>query len=202
MIKSIATINALLVDIKTLNGSLPVKLQHAGFDLSLPTGHEEEYTVSSLINIIDTLTIQFLTITANRNQFIQRTSYAERQDIESLLLKLFICLKQTVNTLELSDHHISATNIDKALAYISDTGETIALSLIKAVDYIDQLKPYSRMLELVIAQQRIHALSAVLETLLHNEERSPRFEQDDGHELTEEQHNALELSHYLVKQAL
>ena len=202
MSKSIANINALLVDIKTVNSNLPMVLQKAGFDTSQRLGHEHEYTVNSLINHIDTLAVQFLTITASRNQFIQRTSLAERQDIEASLRKLFVCLKQTRNTLEtLSETHYSVVN-NEALTYISEDGQSTCLILCRAIDYVDQLKPYSRMLELVIAQERIHALSAVLETLLHKEASPSQLSHEEDHELTEEQHNALELSHYLIKQAL
>lgn len=202
MINSIANINALLVDIKTLNNNLPIALQKAGFITSLPLGYENEYTVSSLINYIDTLSIQFLTITANRNQFIQRTSLTERQQIETCLRKLFVCLKQTSNSLDMLTETSYQVISHEALAYIADSGETSHLTLCRAIDYIDQLKPYSRMLELVIAQERIHALSAVLETLLQKQTTASQLVNEDDHELTEEQHNALELSHYLIKQAL
>jgi len=52
---------------------------------------------------------------------------------------------------------------------------------------------------MIIAQERIHALSAVLETLL-SKENTAIIERDN--ELTEEQSNALELSQYLIRQAL
>jgi hypothetical protein len=90
---------------------------------------------------------------------------------------------------------------DDALSYV-ENGQPGWLALCHAIEYLDQLKPYSRMLELVIAQQRIHALSAVLETLLHKEAAPSQLAHEEDHELTEEQHNALELSHYLIKQAL
>jgi hypothetical protein len=201
MIKSIANINALLIDIKTINNLLSIKLQQAGFNLNHELGSEDEYTVSSLLNSIDTLAVQFLTITANRNQFIQRTSYIERQQIESYLRKLFVCLKQTQNALTIlkgSDYQI----IDnKALSYMSDAGEATQLLLTRTIEYIDLLKPFTRMLELIIAQERIHALSSVLETLLSKESGTTPVRQDED-DLTDEQNNALELSHYLIKQAL
>ena len=201
MINSIANINAALVDIKTATGPLTVKLHQAGFDTSMSLGHEGEYTVSSLLNHIDTLAIQFLTITANRNQFIQRTSFSERQDIQSCLQKLFICLKQTSNTLDML--HEQRFNIiqDEALSYRGEDNNVHYLILAKTIEYIDLLKPYSRMLELVIAQERIHALSAVLETLLHKDNTAADMAQDADHDLAGE-HSALELSNYLIKQAL
>jgi len=202
MINSIANINALLVDIKTVNTGLPRALQLAGFDTSRPLGMEQEYTVSSLINTIDTLAIQFLTITANRNQFIQRTSFNERLQIESCLRNLFICLKQTSNTLQSLDSGDYQVVDNEALSYINEQKPITRLVLCRAIEYVDQLKPYSRMLELVIAQERIHALSAVLETLLQKETAPSQLSHEEDHELTEEQHNALELSHYLIKQAL
>jgi hypothetical protein len=55
------------------------------------------------------------------------------------------------------------------------------------------------MLEMIIAQERIHALSAVLETMLSKE--SLALTEKDN-ELTEEQSNAIELSQYLIRQAL
>ncbi len=202
MIKSIANINALLVDIKTVNNLLSIKLQQAGFDLNRCLGNEDEYTVSSLLHSIDTLAVQFLTITASRNQFIQRTSYIERQQIESYLRKMFVCLKQTQNTLlQLSETDYKVIG-DKALTYSIDTEEAAQLLLTRSIEYIDLLKPYTRMLELVIAQERIHALSAVLETLLHKDNNQSNLEQEEYAELTEEQNNALELSHFLIKQAL
>ena len=202
MIKSIANINALLIDIKTINNLLSIKLQQAGFNLNHHLGNEDEYSVSSLLNSIDTLTVQFLTITASRNQFIQRTSFIERQQIESYLRKLFVCLKQTQNTLILlkgSDYQVIE---NKALCYINDAGEATQLLLSRTIEYIDLLKPYTRMLELIIAQERIHALSAVLETLLNKESGNVSTSREDEDDLTEEQNNALELSHYLIKQAL
>ena len=202
MSKSIANINALLVDIKTLNSKLPIALQKAGFDISLPLGYEHEYSVSSLLNHIDTLVVQFLTITASRSQFIQRTSLCERQDIEACLRKLFVCLKQTTNALTMLANKQLTVVDNESLAYIAEDGETMQLMLSRAIDYVDQLKPYSRMLELVIAQERIHALSAVLETLLQKDAAPSQLSHEEDHELTDEQHDALELSHYLIKQAL
>ena len=98
------------------------------------------------------------------------------------------------------EHHVLLDN--QALGYTDESGEALQLPMVNAVDYIDMLKPYCRMLELMIAQERIHALSAVLENLLHKEHTSRQLDQDDDHELTEEQDQALQLSHYFIKQAL
>ncbi len=204
MITSIAKINALLIDIRTVNNSLPVKLQQCGFDLAHTLGYEQEYTISTLIGGIDAAALQFLTITANRNQFIQRTSYTERQKIESCLRLLFACLKQTENTLLLLSDKAHLTNgehREKPELRDVDLGKD-PLPLGKAIDYLDRLKPYSRILELVIAQERIHALSSILEALLQKQTLSSATGREEDHELTEEQYNALELSHYLIKQAL
>jgi len=199
MPKSITSINALLVGLKTVNNSLLVKLQQLGFDTSLSLGAEHEYTVKTLIHTIDTLSIQFLTITAKRNQFIQRTSFNERKEIESCLNNLQLCLSKT--QAELSEFNPANYQCDnsRALFYSRDNGEYCSLPLLDAVHYIDLIKPYSRMLEMVIAQERIHALSAVLETLL-NKDQVKMAEEDN--ELTEEQSNALQLSQYLIQQAL
>ncbi|MCW9013725.1 MAG: hypothetical protein OQL06_08070 [Gammaproteobacteria bacterium] len=204
MIKSIAVINALLVDIKTANNSLLISLQQTGFDTSLRFGPEHEYSSKSLINSLDNLAIQFLTITANRDQFIQRTSYAERKEIESHLKHLLICIKQSRNELDV----IKIKNLpildNQPLAYKTSETEELQLPLVHSIEYIDLLKPFCRMLELVIAQERIHALSAVLETLLQKDHSRPthHLDQEDDNDLTDEQNHALELSHYLVKQAL
>ena len=138
-------------------------------------------------------------ITANRNQFLQRTSYKERLDIESCLTSLLSCLKLTQN--ELNEFHPISNhcNSTQALAYTAEDGQHYELNLLKAIHYIEQIKPYCRMLEMIIAQERIHALSAVLETLL-SKEVEPITEED--HDLTNEQSNALELSQYLIRQAL
>lgn len=199
MAKTIASINSLLVGLKTVNSSLLVKLQQLGFNINLTLGEEQEYTVKSLILSIDTLSIQFLTITANRSQFIQRTSYKERTDIELCLSSLLSCLKHTQN--ELNNYHPLSNHCDdkRALYYTAENGETQSLKLLEAVNYIDMIKPYCRMLETIIAQERIHALSAVLETLLRQDSK-PISEEDN--ELTDEQSNALELSTYLIRQAL
>lgn len=199
MAKSITSINSLLVGLKTVNHALLIKLQHLGFNTNLTLGSEQEYTVKTLINAIDTLAIQFLTITANRSQFIQRTSYNERMEIESYLNSLLSCLQQT--KIELLDFPSSGYECDKNLAlfYTSDKDEYRSLKLLDAVHFVDLIKPYCRMLEMIIAQERIHALSAVLETLL-NKESATLIEKDN--ELTEEQSNALELSQYLIRQAL
>ncbi len=199
MAKSITSINSLLVGLKTVNNPLLVKLQQLGFNTHLTLGTEQEYTVKSLIHAIDTLAIQFLTITANRNQFIQRTSYSERMEIESCLNSLLSCLQQTKQELaEFKPANFQCDNI-RALFYTSNNSQLCSLKLLDAVLYIDLIKPYCRMLEMVIAQERIHALSAVLETLL-SKESSATVQQDD--ELTYEQSNALELSQYLIRQAL
>lgn len=203
---STSKINSVLVDIKTLNNSLLLRLQHAGFNAAQSLGPENEYTVKSLLNHIDGLAIQFLTITANRDQFIQRTSHQERLDIHCHFRNLFICLKQTHNTLDLiGDNKLKADlsqALTKPLAYINEQNIGESLILIKAIDYIEALKPYGRMLDLVIAQQRIHALSAVLETLLFKEQATSSFDMLEDSGLTEEQTNALELSRYLIKQAM
>ncbi|TNF33991.1 MAG: hypothetical protein EP315_07795 [Gammaproteobacteria bacterium] len=202
MIKSIASINTLLVDIKTANNPLAVKLQQCGFDLNASIGIELEYTVQSLLQSIDALAIQFLTITASRKQFIQRTAYAERKQIEDLLGKLFICLRNTQCILEHFKQKAFRVVPETALGYIADNNSVSTLPLEQAIEHLDMLKPYSRMLELVTAQERIHALSAVLETLLNKEYTASSLSHEDDHELTEEQYNALELSNYLIKQAL
>ncbi|MDH5485197.1 MAG: hypothetical protein OEY43_08195 [Gammaproteobacteria bacterium] len=202
MTHSIAVINTLLVDIKTVNHALLLRLKQIGFNTTQRLGEEDEYSVKSLINCSDNLAIQFLTITASRNQFIQRTSFSERKEIISYLQGLFSCMKQTRNTLELFNLNKYKIIHDKTLCYTNETGEEELLPLVRALDYIDLLKPYSRMLELVTAQERIHALSAVLETLLNKDVSAGLVHQQQDHELTDEQTNALELSHYLVKQAL
>lgn len=203
---STSKINSVLVDIKTLNNSLLLRLQQTGFDPSQMLGPENEYTVKSLLNYIDALAVQFLTITANRDQFIQRTSHHERMDIHDHLRNLFICLKQTHNTLDLITENTLQADTSKTpakpLSYMTEQGSCESLILVKAIDYIESLKPYGRMLELVIAQQRIHALSAVLETLLFKEQTTSSMDMLEDHGLTEEQANALELSRYLIKQAM
>jgi len=199
MAQTIAEINSLLVGLKTVNSSLLTKLQQLGFNTNLPIGQEQEYTVKSLLLSIDTLSIQFLTITSNRNQFIQRTSYKERTDIELCLQKLLNCLKQTQN--ELNEYHPISNHCDpqQALFFTSENGTRCSLKLLDAIDYVDQFKPYCRMLEMVIAQERIHALSAVLETLLS---KDTKVIAEEDNELTDEQSDALELSQYLIRQAL
>jgi hypothetical protein len=202
MSQSIASINALLVDIKTVNNSLLVKLQQAGFNTTLHLGHEHEYTIKSLLHRTDTLAIHFLTITANRDQFMQRTGFAERKEIESILQELRSSLKETHNTLYHINQHRPEIITNKALTYQTTSGKIAQLPLTQCIDYIDMLKPYCRMLELVTAQERIHALSSVLETLLQKDQQSIPFHHDDDTDLTDEQNSALQLSHYLVKQAL
>ena len=202
MSQSIATINTLLVDIKTINNSLLIKLQQAGFNTTLHLGYENEYTVKSLINRADTMVIHFLTITANREQFMQRTGFTERKEIENILKKMHLSFKETQNTLFNLNQSRPDISIDKALSYKSELGEIEQLPLAHSIDFIDMLKPYCRMLELVIAQERIHALSAVLETLLHKDQESRQLHQEEDVDLTDDQNNAIELSHYLIKQAL
>jgi len=199
MAKSIASINSLLVSLKTVNNALPIKLQQLGFNTSLKLGAEHEYTVKTLLNAIDTLAIQFLTITANRSQFIQRTSYNERMEIESCLNSLLSCLQLTKQELDgLRETQFQCDNI-LALFYTSEKNEHRSLKLLDSVHFIDLIKPYCRMLEMIIAQERIHALSAILETMLSKESLS-LTEKDS--ELTQEQSNAIELSQYLIRQAL
>lgn len=200
MARSIASINSLLVGIKTVGNSLPIKLQQLGFNTGLTLGEEQEYTVKSLLCAIDNLAIQFLTITANRSQFIQRTSYNERREIEAYLSSLLICMQQTQDALnELGDKNIQCDN-SAALHYTLDNSKHYSLKLQDAVHYLDLMKPYSRMLEMVIAQERIHALSAVLETLLSKDQQHAEHSAET--ELTDEQSNAIELSQYLIRQAL
>lgn len=202
MSQSIVSINTLLVDIKTVNNSLLIKLQQAGFNATLHLGHENEYTVKSLISRTDTLVIHFLTITANREQFMQRTGFAERKEIESILQKLYISLKETQNQLFFINQRRPEICQEQTLSYKSESDKITQLPLMNSIEYIDMLKPYCRMLELVIAQERIHALSAVLETLLHKDQESKQLYQEEDADLTDDQNNALELSHYLIKQAL
>ena len=199
---SLATINSLLVDIKTINNSLFINLQDAGFNTQLHFGPDDEYTIKTLIQTIESMVIHFLTITASRHQFLQRTSFAERKDIESLLKHLYISMKETQNLLQILNSESLTTTENLPLSYLSNKGENRQLPLIESISYIDLLKPYSRMLELIIAQERIHALSAVLETLLDTSPSTDHIKTHDDHDLTEEQHNALELSHYFIKQAL
>lgn len=199
MAQSITSINSLLINLKTVNRSLPIKLQQLGFDTSLSLGAEQEYTVKTLINAIDSLAIQFLTLTAKRNQFIQRTSYYERKEIEACLQQLFICLEQTQQ--QLADFQPDNDRCDhsSALTY-QHNGETRQLSLLDAGQQIDLIKPYSRMLDMVTAHERIHALSAVLETLLSKQQQQASEVVES--ELTREQSDALQLSQYLIRQAL
>jgi len=200
MANSITSINSLLVGLKTANSSLLHKLQQLGFNTSLTLGPEEEYSVKTLIHTIDNLSIQFLTITAKRNQFVQRTSFTERKEIESCLNYLHSCLEQTQLELGEFNKEDCQCSEDLALSYTNNNSQSISLRLLDAVHYIDLLKPYSRMLEMVTAQERIHALSAVLETLL-NKEHATKADFEDS-ELTAEQSGALELSQYLLRQAL
>lgn len=199
MAQSITSINSLLINLKTVNRSLLIKLQQLGFDTSLSLGAEQEYTVKTLISTIDSLAVQLLTLTAKRNQFIQRTSYSERKEIEACLQQLFICQEQTQQ--QLADFQPDCDQCDNshALSYLHN-GETRQLSLVGAVQQIDLLKPYSRMLDMVTAHERIHALSAVLETLLSKQQQQINEVVDS--ELTEEQSDALQLSQYLIRQAL
>jgi|GEM_PF-1900636 len=201
VINTIANINAFLVKIRTGNASLLSKIQKLGFSPEAPLGIEQEYTVSSLNTFIDSLVIQFLTITSNRTQFIQRTSYPERKQMETQLHKLLVCIEQTQQQLE-EIQQVGVVIDDSSTLGFTFNGRSMQLMLVQAVDVIDQLKPFIRMLELVTAQQRIHALSAVLETLLHREPEMLNLQSDEDYELTDEQQRALGLSHYLIKQAL
>lgn len=198
---SLAAINSLLIDIKTINNSLLIKLQNAGFNTQQHFGPEDEYTIKTLIQTIDNMVIHFLTITANRTQFLQRTSLNERLEIEYQLKQLYISLKETQNQLEIINTE-SLKPGEQVLCYQSPEGNDVQLPLVESIHFIDLLKPYSRMLELVIAQQRIHALSAVLETLLHSAPSSDQIKPHDDTDTTIEPHDALELSHYFIKQAL
>ncbi len=199
MARSIASINSLLVGLKTVSSSLLLNLQQHGFNTNLSLGEEHEYSVKTLMYSIDNLAIQFLTITANRNQFIQRTSYNERREIESCLSSLLSCMQQTQEKLAELDQENFQCDPNHALHYTLDKQHFYSLKLHDAILYLDLLKPYSRMLEMITAQERIHALSAVLENLLSS---------NQGHaseadaELTEEQSSALELSQYLIRQAM
>ncbi len=184
-IDTITTINQLLVHIKTANHAIPSLLRKCHYDMEQAVGYENEYTIASLLTITDSLVVQLLTMTARRQQFLRQTSYNERKDIQSQLNKLHKCLSETLEILQ----NARSLNTD-----IPD------LPLLEAPLFIDALKPYSRMIELITAQERIHALSAVLETLLSREYKIS--EPVDDCELSDEQQSALELSHFLVKQAL
>ncbi|MDH5471750.1 MAG: hypothetical protein OEY61_02755 [Gammaproteobacteria bacterium] len=199
---SLTSINSLLVDIKSINNSLLIKLQETGFDTQLEFGPESEYTARSLSQAIETMVIHFLTITANRHQFLQRTGYEERKEIESLLKQLYFSLKESQNNLNSITTESLKTVDSQPLAYISKEGLRKELPLRISLNCIDMLKPYSRMLELIIAQERIHALSAVLETLLHSGPSADQIKIHDDQDLTSDQQAALELSHYFIKQAL
>ncbi|MDH5765242.1 MAG: hypothetical protein OEZ38_04430 [Gammaproteobacteria bacterium] len=204
MNNSLSVINSLLIDIKTINNSLLIKLHQSGFNTQLHFGPENEHTARTLIDTIETMVIHFLTITANRNQFLQRTSFNERKAIETHLKALYISLKKTQNHLSLIVNESLNIQQHKALSYLSAQNEIIELPLVESTHHIDLLKPYSRMLELIIAQERIHALSAVLETLLHTNPQIDHIHaHDDNDSMQEhEQQEALELSHYFIKQAL
>ena len=184
-IDTITTINQLLVHIKTANHAIPSLLRKCHYDMEQAVGYENEYTIASLLTITDSLVVQLLTMTARRQQFLRQTSYNERKDIQSQLNKLHKCLSETLEILQ---------NARSLNTNIPD------LPLLEAPLFIDALKPYSRMIELITAQERIHALSAVLENLLSREYKIS--EPVDDCELSDEQQSALELSHFLVKQAL
>ncbi len=184
-IDTITTINQLLVHIKTANHAIPSLLRKCHYDMEQAVGYENEYTIASLLTITDSLVVQLLTMTAKRQQFLRQTSYNERKDIQSQLNKLHKCLSETLEILQ---------NARSLNTNIPD------LPLLEAPLFIDALKPYSRMIELITAQERIHALSAVLENLLSREYKIS--EPVDDCELSDEQQSALELSHFLVKQAL
>lgn len=111
-------------------------------------------------------------------------------------------MKETQNLLLILNSESVMTAETQPLSYLSSKGENRQLPLIESISCIDLLKPYSRMLELIIAQERIHALSAVLETLLDTSSSTDHIKTHDDHDLTREQHDTLELSHYFIKQAL
>ena len=184
-IDTMATINQLLVHIKTANHAIPPLLRKHQYDMEQLIGYENEYTINSLLSITDSLVIQLLTMTARRHQFLRQTSYTERKNIQNQLSQLHNCLSETLEILQ---------NTETLNTAIPD------LPLLEAPLFIDALKPYSRMIELITAQERIHALSAVLENLLSREYKIS--EPVDDCELSDEQQSALELSHFLVKQAL
>ncbi|VAW57941.1 hypothetical protein MNBD_GAMMA11-1432 [hydrothermal vent metagenome] len=198
MASSVASINSSLVNLKTTNSTLLIKLKQLGFNTELTLGSEKEYTVKTLIQAIDTLAIQFLTITANSRQFIQRTSYAERRTIETCLRELHTCLLQTQQDLQTFHPLTFHCHAAHALIYTDEKGEYHCLKLLDAAQYIDTIKPYYRMLETITAHERIHALSAVLENMLNRDTEIIDSEID----LTDEQTNALQLSQYLIRQAL
>jgi len=177
---TMTAINQLLVDIKTTNHTITPLLRKAQYDLEQDIGFENEYSIRSLLNIIDGLVIQLLTMTAKRQQFLNQTAYTERKSMQNQLANLSRCLLETQQQLQQQS---------------SDD-----LALLEAPLFVDALKPFSRMIELVTAQERIHALSAVLESLL-SREFTPNATLDDC-ELSDEQNSALTLSHFLVKQAL
>lgn len=177
---TMTAINQLLIDIKTTNHAIPSLLRQTQYDLDQNIGFENEYTVRSLLNIIDNLVIQLLTMTAKRQQFLKQTAYTERKSIQNQLSNLSRCLLETQEQLHTQNTH--------------------DLALLEAPLFVDALKPFSRMIELVTAQERIHALSAVLENLL-SREFTPSAALDDC-ELSDEQSSALALSQFLVKQAL
>ncbi len=199
MTNSIASINSLLVGLKTINSTLLIKFHQQGFNTNLCLGAENEYTVKTLVNTINTLSLQLLTITSNRNEFIQRTSYPERMEIKTCLNNLLSCVQQTKQ--ELSDIQLTHFQCDnnRALSYITETGDIRSLRLLDTLQFIDMVKPYCRMLEMIIAQERIHALSAVIDILMNKQDNSII---ENANELTEEQSDALEMPHYLMKQAM
>ncbi|HED35680.1 MAG TPA: hypothetical protein ENJ08_15915 [Gammaproteobacteria bacterium] len=202
MSRSIASINSLLVNVKTINSALLVKLQQPGFDTSLALGSEREYTVKTLIHAIDTLAIQFLIITASSQQFVHRTSYAERKAIETSLRNLHSCLQQTQQELTTFHPVDFQCHNAHALVYTDENGEFHSLKLLEAPRHIDAIKPYYRMLETITAHERIHALSAVLENMLSRD--TTVIEDDSGlnDEPGDEHANATGLSQYLIRQAL
>ncbi len=178
---TMTAINQLLVDIKTSSHSVSGLLRKTHYDIDQVIGFENEYSIRSLLNIIDSLVIQLLSMTAKRQQFLRQTAYTERKSIKTQLANLSRCLLDTQAQL----HNNNSQD----------------LPLLEAPIFVDALKPFSRMVELVTAQERIHALSAVLENLLSREFNNHHETLDDC-ELTDEQSSALALSHFLVKQAL
>ncbi len=191
MAKSIASINSLLVNIKTANNPLLITLQQQGFDIQASLGSEQEYSVKTLINAINNLAIQLLTVTADREQFIQRTSFVERIEIESCLKGILTCLQQTTQTL--SEIHSTDYQCDdkQTLFYDLADGSRGYLKLLDAVHFIELIKPYFRILENITTQKRIHALSSILETVLSKAELA---EAEKGNEINLQPEQALKFS--------
>lgn len=197
MAQSITSINALLVRIKTTNSTLLPALQKLGFDTQLSLGAEQEYTVKTLINSINALTIQLLTITSNRQQFIHRTNFKERLDIESNLKELHDCLEKSKQMLSEIDSATNTCDASLTLMYTLNGGQAQRLALFEAVHFIESIKPYCRILESITTQERIHALSAVLESIL-SKTASAETITGNNNTLTEEKAHAVALSQRLM----